>query len=280
MTTTDRITELDGFNVLVRGRDALYIANRNDIFVGRALCLYGEYAEEEYRVLDTIAQPGCVVVDVGANLGTHAVRLAKKVGLGGRVIAVEPQPPLFQAMAGTMAINGLMNVDCWPYILSDAAGRTVLPALDYRAENNFGGIGFQADAEAGIVVPKVRFDDVFHLPRLNLMKIDVEGMELDVLHGAEASIAAHRPALYLENDRSDASPALLQWLFDADYRVWWHFPKLFNPQNAFGNTENIYGSAVSMNVLAMPKEATVQIDWPEATDANWFPQLSPMASAP
>jgi Methyltransferase FkbM domain len=95
--------------------------------------------------------------------------------------------------------------------------------------------------------------DSYHLESCHLIKIDVEGMERDVLEGAWATLAQHRPFLYVENDRSDKSKQLIDWLFSADYRLFWHLPPLFNANNYFGQQENVFGNIVSVNVLCVPR---------------------------
>lgn len=268
-----QVIDLEGFNKIVRGRDATYLVNENDTYVGQALLNYGEYGQREYELLSAITSQGCVIAEVGANMGAHTVRLAKHVGMQGRVIAYEPQPVIFQSLCGTIALNSLMNVDCYPYALSSETGRLVIPAMDYRKQNNFGGLSFVTTPEQGLHVPLNRFDDVFALPRLDLMKIDVEGMELNVLKGAETMINKFRPIIYMENDRKEKSPELLQWLFDHDYRIWWHTPALFNADNFFQKDENIYGDVCSLNVLAIRRDADVNIVLSEITDPNAFPNV-------
>lgn len=265
--------------MIVDGREARYIANKNDAYVGRSLIHYGEYCEGEYSIFTAMTRPGAVIVEVGANLGAHTVRLAKHATLSGRVIAYEPQPAIFQALCGTIALNSLLNVECYPYGLGAASANVILPALDYRQPNNFGGISLLQPAAQGIQVAVQRLDDVFHWGRLDLLKIDVEGMELEVLQGAQQTISKYQPIIYLENDRQDKSPALLQWLVDAGYQLWWHFPPLFNAQNYFHNSENIFGAAVSLNVLAVPKHINANIALTPITDVNAFPHFT-VAKAP
>lgn len=269
-----RIIELDGFNKIVQGRDANYIANENDTYVGQALIRYGEYGQQEFGLLAAVTSLGSVIAEIGANMGAHTVRLAKHVGMQGRVVAFEPQPVMFQALSGTIALNGLMNVDCYPYALSSESGHLQIPMLDYRQQNNFGGISFEIAAEGGLPVPLHRFDDVFVLPRLDLMKIDVEGMELNVLKGAETLINKFHPVIYMENDNREKSADLLAWLFEHDYRVWWHTPALFNSDNFFKNPENVFGNVCSLNVLAIRRDADANIGLPEVTDASAFPDLA------
>jgi hypothetical protein len=96
--------------------------------------------------------------------------------------------------------------------------------------------------------------DSLDLPVAHVLKIDVEGMEADVLAGAKALIARCRPVLYLENDRRKKSAALIGLLDALGYACWWHMPPLFNPENFAGSQENIFPGIVSVNLLCLPKE--------------------------
>jgi len=269
--TDSAITRLDGFNVLVRGRDALYLANENDIYVGQSLIQYGEYGQEEFDLLSKLVQPGNFVAEIGANHGAHTVRLAKLLGLGGRVIAYEPQPVVFQALAGTMALNGLMNVDCLPYGLGAEEGSVMFPSIDYRQTNNFGGLSLINLPEGHHPIRIAKFDDVYSYDHLNLLKIDVEGMEREVLEGARVCIEKFRPYLYVENDQPEKSAELIEWLFGAGYRLWWHLPKLFNPENYFNNSENIFENVRNINMFGVHKSQPVEIALREIVSETEFP---------
>jgi len=127
-------------------------------------------------------------------------------------------------------------------------------------------------AHQDIAIPCVRLDDVLADHRVGLLKIDVEGFELDTLRGGVDLLAASRPVLYLENDRVDKSQALIEWIWSQGYQLWWHFSPLFNPANFFGTQENIYGDVGSCNMLALPRECGLAVtDLQEVTDATYHP---------
>jgi len=107
-------------------------------------------------------------------------------------------------------------------------------------------------------VPVVTLDQLA-MTNVKLIKIDVEGMEVDVLAGAKATLARCRPILYVENDRADKAEALVAQVRDDGYRMWWHAPRLFNPANFRGNPTNVFGNVVSFNMLCMPRESTTAI---------------------
>ena len=58
----------------------------------------------------------------------------------------------------------------------------------------------------------------------------------------------------MENDRLDRSRALIEWIMARGYRLWWHFPPLFNPDNHFGIGENDFAGVISCNMFCQHKE--------------------------
>jgi FkbM family methyltransferase len=259
---------------LVQARHGWMLANPSDFYIGKAMLEYGEYAEIEGQFLSQLfVRPGAVV-EVGANVGTHTVALARQAAQQRReMFAFEPQPFIFQNLCANLALNGITNVRAWPWACGAKAETVYFSSPDYNAPGNFGGVSMHASpANQDIAIPCVRLDDVLADHPVGLIKIDVEGFELHTLHGAVSLLAASRPVLYLENDRDDKSQALIEWLWSQDYRLWWHIPQLFNPANFFGIQENIYGNAASFNMLALPREADIPvIGLPEVTDATYHP---------
>lgn len=122
-----------------------------------------------------------------------------------------------------------------------------------------------------------RLDEALDIPGLTLMKADVEGMECDVLDGAAGLISKHRPLLYLEANEPDAA-ALIEKVLGLDYKMYWHFPPMFNPDNHRNVTENLFPNIVSKNVFCVPQERNVtiqgahQIEGPEDRPVNWNKQ--------
>lgn len=265
--------QLPGFYQLINGRHGVFAVNPEDIYVGQAIAMYGEYGEHEVQLFTQIVKPGDTVVEVGANIGAHTVPLAKLAGAHGHVHAFEPQPVIFQNLCANIALNSLLNVHTYSQAAGSANGRAALPAVDYTKPGNFGGIELQHQGQ-GITVPVVRLDDILiDLPRLRLLKLDVEGWEQSVLEGAPNLIARHRPIIYLENDRIDQSQSLIEHIQTLGYRLWWHIPPLYNANNYFSNSDNKYPNIVAVNMLAIPNEvhaSQVQGALP-ATDSRWHP---------
>jgi FkbM family methyltransferase len=243
------------FNRQKACRYGLMLYNVHDLYVGRSLDLYGEFSEGEIEVFRQLVREGDVVLDIGANLGAHTLFFARQVGAAGRVLAFEPQRVLFQMLCANVALNSLLNVWCYPHAVGAAPGAIAVPAIDYCRPNNFGGLSLEGDA-GGERVPVVTLDGL-DLPRCNLIKIDVEGMERAVLCGARDTLARFRPLLYVENDRADRSAELICLLDELDYTLYWHQPPLYNPNNYFGNPENVFGNTISGNMLCIHRSAPI-----------------------
>jgi FkbM family methyltransferase len=246
-----------------------------DRFIGRSLDVYGEFSEFEDEVFAQLLRAGDVVVEAGANIGAHTVPIAKLVGERGAVHAFEPQRVIFQLLSANVGLNELLHVRTYHAALGRERGTIRVPSLDYRAENNFGGLSLKLSGE-GEEVPLFTLDD-FSLPSLRMIKVDVEGMETEVLSGARGTIGRLRPILYVENDRHAHSEQLIRLIEELEYNMWWHTPPYFNPTNFAGASRNVFGAIVSVNLLCLPKEEAKKVvgfrpvvgptDWWQQNDA-------------
>jgi FkbM family methyltransferase len=261
---------------LVRAKHGLFLANRNDFFIGRSLLEYGEHGEDEVQFLLQLLRPGATVVEVGANIGCMSVPMAKAIGPAGQMVLVEAQPVIHQILCANLALNGLHHVRAHCCGCGEQPGELFFPAFDYTQEGaqNFGGHALVEQAQgAGEAVAIVPLDSLIgHMKSLDVLKIDVEGMEEKVLRGAETGIKKHRPMLYLENDQRDKSQSLLEYIFALDYKIWWSPHFLYNPHNGFGNENNLYGGIISLNIFAVPQERDFNVQrMREITNTHFHP---------
>jgi FkbM family methyltransferase len=254
------------------------LVNVNDFYMGLALATYGECNETEVQCLLALAQNPGTVVEVGANMGIHTIPLAQALHTQGRrLVAFEPQPVVFQQLCANLTLNGLMNVTAWPYACGEKTGVVSFAQPDYLKVGNFGGVSMSSSAPvAGAVsvqVPCVKLDDMLRHERVGLLKVDVEGFELKVLKGGSATLQQSRPLLYVENDRPDNSRELIEWLWGIGYDLWWHAPMIFNPQNFFGVSKNLYGQIASFNMLGVPRELKLGVpaQLRKVNDSNYHP---------
>ena len=110
-------------------RHGIFMFSRNDNFVGRGLDLYGEWCDFEIQLLRNYIKFGDTVIDVGANIGTHAVAFGNMVGPMGAVHAFEPQRRLFTMLSGNVALNALEQVVCHQAAVGDSHGRDRAPVV-------------------------------------------------------------------------------------------------------------------------------------------------------
>lgn len=263
-------------------RHGLMMYNVNDQFIGRSLDLYGEWCEPEAFVLGQVIKAGDVVLDVGANIGTHTVFFAKAVGPRGLVASFEPQRLVFQTLCGNVALNGLTNVTCLLSAVGKERGQVRFPAVDPRVAFNFGAIAAckGGAAGAGEAVDVVPIDEL-RLGRCALIKVDVEGMEADVVAGARETIARCRPALFLENDTVERSRQVLEAVRSVGYKAFWHIASYFSAKNFFGNEQNVFGRfQPEANILCVPEECPFTGLMPvEGLDDDWKKAVTRMMAA-
>jgi FkbM family methyltransferase len=138
---------------------------------------------------------GSVYWDVGAHIGFTSLIASRLVGPSGRVEAFEPFPPNQRRLARSIKLNGCTNMTVHPEALSSAGGHRSF----FVHEASVMGSLIEGAANGTIEVPCATLDDMAkRLPRPDLVKIDVEGAELDVLLGGERLLAAERPNLIVE----------------------------------------------------------------------------------
>ena len=253
-STASRILE-NQYVAVKRCRHGIFAYNLNDLYISRSMDMYGEWCESELSLLFQVIKPGAVVLDVGANIGTHTVALAAHVTPAGAVYAMEPQRLTFQLLCANVALNALTNVVCLNVAVGEAAGTTRIPTLDPLIENNFGGLPAQGH-QSGEEVRVLPIDDL-NLARCNLIKVDVEGMETGVLAGARRTIHDLRPVLFVENNSQERSSAVLTMLDELEYSCFWHVASYFNPDNFFHHPHRLFGEYLEANVLCFPREAKV-----------------------
>lgn len=213
-------------------------------YIGKCFDLYGEYSESEVAAMRGFVRAGDVVLDIGANIGDLTLPLAQMVGVEGCVYAIESHPEFFNILCGNLALNQIQNVRPMNVFVKNSETAPVM--------QRFVGKG---------AAPKAVKIDEMGLEKCRLIKIDVDGNELDVLQSGEATIKRLRPIVYFENDVREKSKELLDYLFALNYTLYWHVAPICAPINFFGNPVNHWDPdcIVSLMVLAVPKETGMTI---------------------
>lgn len=179
---------------------------------------------------------GVVAIDCGANIGVHTIESAKHMTGWGFVLAFEAQERIYYALAGNIAINNCFNARAIHAAVTKQSGMMKMPSPNYLVAASFGSlelrkrdntefIGQSIDySESKMVdVQAINLDSIV-FSRLDLIKMDVEGMELDALAGGAKCIADLHPILLVEMVKTDREK-LRVWLENLGYAV---FPSGMN----------------------------------------------------
>lgn len=148
--------------------------------------------------------PGVMALDCGANIGTYTLEWARQMQGWGRVLSFEPQEHIYYALCGNIVINNLFNVRAVKVAIAEYPGFIAMPAVDYQIPGQFGGHRLRGDGDE-IGQPtlektsvKVITIDSINLPRVDFIKLDIEGMEVEALKGARDTITMHKPYMLIE----------------------------------------------------------------------------------
>jgi FkbM family methyltransferase len=173
---------------------------------------------------------GVVAVDCGANIGVHSIEWAKRMTGWGSVIAIEAQERIFYALAGNIALNNCFNARAIHAAVGAADGTMRVPTPDYLSPASFGSLELRRSETNEFIGQVIDYSedklteiralalDSLGLARIDLIKLDIEGMELEALDGARQSIARFMPIVIVEQIKADKGQ-LVAFLAAAGYRI-------------------------------------------------------------
>lgn len=173
---------------------------------------------------------GLIAIDCGANIGVHTIEWARFMHGWGDVLAFEAQERIFYALAGNLTMNNCFNARAIWAAVGASNGSLRVPVPDYFVPSSFGSLELRPSATTEFIGQEIDYSDAatqtvqmlaidsLNLPRLDLIKIDIEGMEMEALQGARASIAQLRPVLLMEKIKSNEE-ALTGFVTELGYQV-------------------------------------------------------------
>jgi hypothetical protein len=219
-----------------------------DTVIGMSLSLYGEWAEHEIDALADGLADGDTIVDVGANVGAHALGFAARFPRS-PIVAVEPQPFVFALLAANAVVNGCAGIEALNAGCDDRT--SIVPAGD----------------DGGKPVLFVPLDSLPLPGRVQLIKIDVEGTEDAVVRGARETIERDRPRVYFAASDVASVEACRRALVRSNYELYWLETWTFNRNNFNRCDFNVWGRT-ELGVLAFPREANVVSPFPRVAEAE------------
>jgi FkbM family methyltransferase len=250
--------------LLTQTRYGRMYALAGDSVIGRSLALYGEWAQQEIDTLATVLVDGKTIVDIGANVGTHALALAKRFP-NSQIVAIEPQPIPFALLTANALMNGCDNIRSYNAACG-ANVRVERVSFDYDVlDGNAGAFSIaHARTSSGYPLVVMPLDSIAVEGSVQLLKIDVEGMESEVLAGARATIGRHRPAIFYEVRKLEKAAACRELLRELQYDQFWLETLPFNADNYKKSDENIWYSC-EYGILAIPSELGKVLPLPRVT---------------
>jgi FkbM family methyltransferase len=241
--------------------------------------LYGEWCEGEIDLLRKILEPDSIAIEVGSNIGMHAVPISL-ICEHGTIYCYEPQRILSQILAANMAINDRTNAIIRQCAAFNEAKLEEIESCQYEQPWNYGAFSIANGFSHEQTYPSpthrepvefVRLDDdqcLSGLKRLDLLKIDAEGSETAVIDGAQHLITKFKPAILAEANTAKGFNSLKSILDRLNYQCYWHCSRRAR-QNNF-NLSSWLISGADINILCLHSEKSKP---PNLVTANAFSDL-------
>jgi len=182
------------WDVTLKNKDGIFFCGKNNIavFTGSTL--------DEIKLRDYFKLDEGVFVDIGSNIGKYAVKIGRKLSGGkGRVIALEPEPYNFEILKKNIKLNNLDNV--LPLQLACYSENKKLTFYVEKSGSGSHSIYPTNSASKTIIIDALKLDDILKknkIERVDLIKIDVEGAEVNVFQGAMNTIKKYHPQIIFE----------------------------------------------------------------------------------
>jgi FkbM family methyltransferase len=202
----------------------MYVPNTQDTktsVVAKAHLEGRKWEPKIAAILTKYCKKGTTAIDMGAYIGTHTMSLVDGVGASGKVVTFEPQPWAYKGIKKSLAKNKIKNVKVVNAGLSDKKGK-----IKFCSDSS-GSSSVCTERSAGrkkwaevYDIPIVTLDS-YNLKRVSIMKVDVEGHELNALMGAKKTIEKCRPVIVLEvwRKRTNRFQKIKDFMESVNYKI-------------------------------------------------------------
>ena len=196
--------------------------------ISRTLLLFGKRELEHKKMLEDIIKPEMTVLDIGANIGYYSLMMLKLIGNNGKLIAVEPSPTNIEILKKNLSLNNFHDIEVHNGAISDVnstkefflSEMSNLNTLNYTDKKSLNLTGKTIDVKT-YTVP-----EIMNGRSLDLIRMDVEGHEVEVLNGLIPNIGLNKmyPSIIFETHRSrynneHSMENTLKNLFSKNYKV-------------------------------------------------------------
>jgi FkbM family methyltransferase len=187
-------------SIIVNNQGIKHLVQLQSFGIGLWSSVSGESYEPELPIFLSKIKADSIVLDLGANVGTFSLKAAKITQPNGKVIAVEPIPFIFDNLKTNVRLNGFQNIVLINAAAADKDGEAKLNlGINYHTSSSI----VRAESGNSILVKTVSIDNVLKLeniPKLDLIKMDIEGAEYLAIRGMKEALIKYRPLILFENN--------------------------------------------------------------------------------
>jgi FkbM family methyltransferase len=180
--------------------DYRMLLDLEDRGISRTLLLFGKRELEHKEMLERVLKPGMNVLDIGANIGYYALMELRLIGPTGRLVAVEPSPSNVELLQRNLALNGYTGIEVHQAAISDQPGVKPFFLSEMSNLNTFhdNGTGLLHLSGKTVDVRTATVPEIMNGRALDLIRMDVEGHEVEVINGLLPAI-----------ERGETSPMII-----------------------------------------------------------------------
>ncbi|MGP4077773.1 FkbM family methyltransferase [Halobacillus sp. K22] len=210
----EKIAQKNIYSIYFNGKQTQFLLPNSTDHIQRIIANHQVFYEESMLMdIKNRVPEDSVIIDVGAYIGNHSTFFAQHCQAS--VFSIEPNREAFDLLEKNVQLNGLENKTT---LLNIGVGKKLgKGSIVGGSEDNMGMSQLKGDFEGDVVIETI--DHLFsELKRVDVIKIDVEGMEMDVLQGAEHTLKKHKPLLYIETTTDDKLHLIYSFLEKFNYK--------------------------------------------------------------
>lgn len=219
----------------------------NDVGISEELFLFNTHEPFSTKVVMKNLREGMVCLDVGSNLGYYATLESKIVGKTGRVIAIEPSPVSFKYLEHNLALQNQSNYEAFNFACGKEDREVRFLITGKSNLNRVLKEGEKTSSDMNVVKVPVKKLDTFLkeklLKKLDFLRMDVEGYEMQILEGAKESIGKFKPMIQIEVHLHKLGKNNTKKLLDGfkthGYQNTYFITREFDISPIFGNESNM-----------------------------------------
>ncbi len=169
----------------------------NDLGIGRELALYGVHETNSTAEVKRLIKPGMKILEAGANIGYYALLETKLAGPSGHLYAIEPSPQNFEMLKKNLELNGIRNADLYQAAFGEKRSKVKFYVYDRSNLSSFIKRDEMGMEYTEVEVDMMTLDDFIKFKKVDFIRMDVEGYELEILKGAKNILSSsEKPELF------------------------------------------------------------------------------------